>query len=234
MNKGFSFADLKNSKKGKTIEFEGGNTITTTPTKDPVRGVSKDIFHAPANWKEKHRILKKRTDLTITNLEKGLDIGKKAYEEIKKELESWVKSAGVRNKHMDEMAREIAKQKKDYKKLQAAFVLSNENNDELRRVAESFIAKEYELVKENGDLKEELDTLRQQETMSKQALDLMSKEVERFKFRPHQYSEIARLLICMRVRGNRSQKEQVLKIVGSTAIEDVREHIFKLLEAPYE
>ena len=217
MNKGFSFADLKKSKKEKTIEFGNGSTITTTPTKDPVRGYSKDIIHTPANWKEKHRILKRGTKLTIANLEKGLEVGKKAYEETKKELESWVKSAGVRNKHMDEMAREIAKRKKDHDDLEEFMNKSNKD-----------------FTKALAVLNDDNVMLRQQEDMSKKAMDILTQEVERFKFRPHQYSEIARLLICMRVRGNRSQKEQVLKIVGSTAIEDVREHIFKLLEAPYE
>lgn len=103
--------------------------------------------------------------------------------------------------------------KKMYENLQAAFALSNENN---------------------SGLQEEIGMLRQQEAAQKKAIDILTLQAEQFKFRPHQYSEIARLLICMRVRGNKSQKEQVLKIVGSTAIEDVRDHIFKLLEAPYQ
>ena len=94
---------------------------------------------------------------------------------------------------------------------------------------------EYTELEEKAiELKDENVMLREQEAMSKQALDKLTQEIENYKFRPGQYSEIARILICMRVRGNKSQKEQIKKIVGSTAIEDVRDHIFKLLEAPYQ
>lgn len=127
--------------------------------------------------------------------------------------------------------------KKMYKDLQIAFAQTNEHNDRLQAELSELETWADAVKKEETqmhELQDEVYMLRQQESMSKRALDELTQEIERYKFRPGQYSEIARILICMRVRGNKSQKEQILKIVGSTAIEDVRDHIFNLLEAPYQ
>ena len=207
MTGGFSFGDLKKGKKDKVVEFDSGstgNTVTVVPTEHSPRGVSKDLLQ--------HAPAKSRANW------------KKKYEDLEEFM----------NKSNKDFTKALETNKKAYEKLQAAFALSNENNSELQAEISATKKACDLLVNSTAELNDEVTMLRLQEEQMKKAIDILTIQAEKFKFRPHQYSEIARLLICMRVRGNRSQKEQVLKIVGSTAIEDVRDHIFKLLEAPYE
>ncbi len=158
-----------------------------------------------------------------------------------------------------EKGEKLMETSKKYEKLQSAFALSNESNEELREDSEQLreqlesswaanaametdlladrenfkdlTKKAKSIIKERGDT---IGMLRQQEAMSKQAIDRLTLEVERYKFRPHQYSEIAQILVSMRVRGNPAQKAAVERIVGTTDITAVRKYIFDLLEAPYQ
>jgi len=94
-----------------------------------------------------------------------------------------------------------------------------------------------EAVKKNEtqmhELQDEIHRLKVQDAMSKKVIDKLTLEAEKYKFKPESYSKIAQLLVSMRVRGNRAQKETVINIVGSTDIVEVRKYIFDLLEAPY-
>ena len=113
--------------------------------------------------------------------------------------------------------------KKAYDKLQEEFF-------ELKTWADAVKKEE----KETYELKDEIHRLKVQDAMSKKAIDKLTLEAEKFKFRPQQYSELSQLLISMRVRGNRAQKQTVIDIVGTTDIVEVRKYIFNLLEAPYK
>ena len=139
-----------------------------------------------------------------------------------------------------ESTKKQTRKRNDYKKkyeqekssreqLQKVNTMIQDELNELKTWADAVKKEE----KESYELRDEIHRLRVQNNMDKKALNQLALEHERYKFRPQQYSEIAQLLVSMRVRGNAAQKQAVINIVGTTDIVEVRKYIFKLLEEPY-
>ena len=116
------------------------------------------------------------------------------------------------------------RKRKDYKKLYEG------TRAELKKLEAEF----QKRIAETENIQDQIDMLREQEKMSKKAMNLMSLEVERYKFRPHQYSKIAQILNCLHVNFNPRQKQALENHIGSSSIIDARKAIFELLEAPYD
>ena len=113
------------------------------------------------------------------------------------------------------------------------------------------ISKDYEKVIANrnalfdrveeleGPIADEMDMLRQQEAQGKQAIDLMSKQLEKFKFRPQQYSQILNIMNCLQINTNPRQKARLKELLNigeedHIGIYDIRDAITELLEEPYQ
>jgi len=183
---GLDFGAFKKNPRGGTNVAQRAPAGTAT-VPQPVKQSNRNRT-GYTKLKEKYEQLKAASETKIRSMNKGLEVGKKAYDKLQEEffdLKTWADA----------------------------------------------VKKEE---KENYELKDEIHRLTVQDNMSKKVIDKLTLEAERYKFRPQQYSEIAQLLISMRVRGGRVQKETVMGIVGSTDIKDVRAYIFKLLEAPYK
>ncbi len=188
LNKGLDFGALRKDRSGTDAPQRAPDGTATVP--DPVKQPNR----SRTDWKKKyeqlessHEQLKNAAEIKIKTMEKGLGVGKKAYDKLQEEffdLKTWADAVKKEETQM------------------------------------------YEL-------KDEIHRLKVQDAMSKKAIDRLTLEAEKYKFRPQQFSEIAQLLVSMRVRGNRAQKDAVINIVGTTDIVEVRKYIFKLLEAPY-
>lgn len=173
------------------VDFGALGKKKPTPIPTPVRKPSKPHV----DWKKKYKSEKElREHVEAVSTEKGEKLMK-----ISNDLND-LKKMGIVSE-------------KDYRDLQAAFALSNENNSELQ---------------------DEIEMLRQQESMSKQALDKITQEVEKYKFRPQQYSTIAQILNCLHVNANKLQKERLTDLAGGPSVYDARNKIFEILEAPYQ
>lgn len=112
----------------------------------------------------------------------------------------------------------------DYKKM---YEITKKSLDEWKKRAEGW-------RQDTNRLHDENLMLRQQEEQMKKAIDILSKQVERFKFRPQQYSQIAQVLTYMRLHGTKAALQRVKEMVGTTEISAVRKWIFDLLEEPYK
>ena len=111
--------------------------------------------------------------------------------------------------------------------------------DDYERVIENRNALLIRIDELEGPIADEMDMLRQQEAQGKQSMDLMSKQLEKFKFRPQQYSQILNIMNCLQINTNPRQKARLKELLNigeedHIGIYDIRDAVTDLLEEPYK
>ena len=193
MSKGLDFGALRKKSKGET-DVDQTSSTGTAAVSEPIKKPTRNRM----DWKKK-------------------------YEETQKELDSWVKSAGERSRHMDEMAKELGALRKSHAKT------FNELT-ELKTWADAVKKEE----KEAYELSDEIHRLKVQDNMSKKVIDKLTKDAQKYQFRPQQYSKIINILNCLQINTNKRQRERLIELIGvGNSIYAVRDAIIGLLEAPY-